>query len=148
MSETTKKTTTRRALMGNAGVAALAGVATVAIAKPDSASGQVPAPAGGDAQLVVFCNQFMILQAELDGIEGRVKAGEDVADSEFDPVTDAQAAIIEKMDALTATTPAGHRARAMVFDKMWTRDEGGNFDLVLSWHDIAPLIRDLMGSAA
>ena len=92
----------------------------------------------------MFCNQFLLLQVELDALTHQ----DDAPDAELGAVVQAQAAIIEKMDALTATTPAGHRARAMVFDKMWTRDEGGNFDLVLSWHDIAPLIRDLMGSAA
>ena len=113
------------------------------IAKPKGGLSTHPlsAPNGDDAHLVVFCNQFMILQAELDAQAQR----DHVPDGELNAVVDAQNAIVDKMDALTATTLAAHRARAMVFDKWFNHDEEGNFDLELSWLAIGPLIRDLIG---
>ncbi len=150
--------TTRRDLLGAGGFTALAGIAAVAIAKPDAQTVEVlptaPGHGGDDAKLVALCSQFMALQAQLvamgaatvpvrtDGPEhgpGR--------DGVIDGLTDRQADILDKMHDLTATTLAGHRARAMAFDKWCSRGEHGDFDIVVSWGDIGPLIRDLVGGS-
>ena len=55
MSETERKTTTRRVMMGNAGMAALAAIAAVAITAPDApAVAVLPTPRGDDAELVAI----------------------------------------------------------------------------------------------
>ena len=60
----------RRELLSAAGFTALAGIATVAIAKPDAQAAEVlPTAHGADAQLLALHDQFMGLQAQLDAID-------------------------------------------------------------------------------
>ena len=87
--------TTRRRPMGEIGTATLA---------------------GGDAELVTLCGQFMALQAKLDAM-GATTVPVRTEGPEYGPdrddvvngLTGGQADILDKMHDLTATTLAGHR---------------------------------------
>lgn len=148
--------TTRRSLLSAGGFTVLAGVATVAIARPDAQAVEVATVAhADDAEMVALCSQFMALQAQLVAMGATTvpvrtdgpEHGPD-RDGVINDLTGRQSDILDKMHGLTAATLAGHRARAMAFDKWCSRGEHGEFDMVVSWGDIGPLIRDLLGSAA
>ena len=135
---------TRRGILGGGAAAAAAGLAGAASAQP-------PAHAGDDAELVTLCGQFMVLQTKLDAMGAttvpvRTEGPEygPHRDAAIDDIVDRQGDILDKMHDLTATTLAGHQARAMTFDKWCSRDGDGDFDLVVSWGDIRPLIQDLV----
>ncbi len=135
MREATKKTTTRRDLLGAAGFTALAGIAAVAIAIPEATQ--------PDAELIALRDQFMALQVKLDALKVR----DHVPDTELNGLVEAQASILDEMDGLTATTLAGHCARVATLERWYSRDAEGEFDSMVEWHRVAALFRDLLGEA-
>ena len=144
MSETTKKTTTRRDLMGVAGFTALAGIAAVAIAKPDAQAVEVvPVAHNPDAPLLALCARFLALQADIDAIEG--EEGPDHQD-QLDGLIDAQVLILDEIDDLDAISLDGMRQRARVV-MAWYGGSRGLEATHLDWHRIQPLFRDLLGEA-
>ena len=87
-----------RELLSAAGFTALAGIAAVAIAKPDAQAVEVlPIAHGADAELIALHDQFMVLQAQLDAID----AGEEhPTDDQLDNIIHAQADLLEDMHSL------------------------------------------------
>lgn len=163
MSETTKKPTTRRALMGNAGIAALAGIAAVSIAKPDAQAAEVLlAPDDADTSLMALCGRFLALQAMLDRSydeerqeyhlakqEGcsneHLLAMEGANDVAREPWSDEQWALLQEIREVSATTLAGQRARARVLMAWSNVHRGGSGTDIVEWKDLAPLFSDLLG---
>ncbi len=143
MSETTKELTTRRALMGNAGVAALA---TVLVATPGThALKAASAPSDADTPLLTLCNQFMALQAGVD----RINADrEHDHEEELERLCAAQSPILDEMEDLRAVSLEEHRARARVLMKWYGVKDNEEGHSQLEWHRVAPLFRDLLGEAA
>ena len=163
MSETTNRPTTRRAMMGNAGIAALTGVAAVMIAKPDAAAVEVlPVSRGDDAAMLTLCGRFLHLQAQIAASYGRESALFEAAEAdgashdqlvalerrgtvERNPWTNEQRRLVEDLADLSAGTLAGQRARARVL-MAWCGvegDEEGHSQM--EWHELRPLFRDLLG---
>ncbi len=141
MSETMKKTTTRCDLLGAAGFTALAGIAAVAIAKPDAQAVEVPPVAQvTEAPLLELCDRFMALQAQIDAICSR----DDDHDDGLDALIDQQVPILDEMGDLSAASLEGQRARAQVLMAWY----GGTKDLhaaAVEWERVAPLFHDLLG---
>ena len=108
MREATKKTTTRRDMMGAAGFTALAGIAAVAIAKPDAQA--AAAPTTDDAELVAIGREAADLLEQRKPLEARwwalspatgfrTKGGPD--HDEMNAVSDAIQPIDERLEALS-----------------------------------------------
>ena len=136
MSETTKKATTRRVLMGNAGIAALASIAAAAIAVPDATQPDTP--------LLALCNQFMALQAGVDRINAD---DEHDHEEELERLCAAQSPILDEMEDLRAVSLEEHRARAQVLMKWYGVKDNEEGHSQLEWYRVAPLFRDLLGEA-
>ena len=165
MSETTKKHTTRRALMGSVGVAALAGIAAVAIAKPDAQAVEVvPVAHNPDGPLLALCARFLELQAAIDVTydreteehevaqkEGRssarLMAMEKAHDVEREPWVSEQRTLLEDIGDISATTLPGQRARARVLMAWYSLHRRGaeGAGVAIDWYDLEPLFRDLLG---
>ena len=135
----------RRELLSAAGFTALAGIAAVAIAKPDAQAVEVlPTARSADAQLLALHDQFMVLQAQLEAINAHTRT---VTDDEMDSLICEQADLLEDMHLHTVTTPAGHRARARVF-VAWYGMQGGKQSHSEIDHDrLWPILRDFVGEA-
>ena len=142
----------RRDLLGAVSFTALAGIAAVTIARPDMQNPTSPTLQANDAELIAIgrpdaslldlSDQFMALQVEIDAVNARLI---DTTDEDMDTVVSRQSRIMDEMDRLTATTLAGHRARAATLEKWYSRGREGEFDSVVEWDRIGPLFRDLLG---
>ena len=126
----------RRELLGAAGFTALAGVAALSFATPDT-----PQP---DAELIALSQRFLALQGQLDRVLDGSSEG---ADEATDAIVGQQSQILDEMDELTATTLAGHCARAATLEKWYCRGSEGEFDSMVEWHRVGPLFRDMLGIA-
>ena len=142
MFETAKKPTTRRALMGNAGVAALA---TVLITTPGTqAAPAVPTPSYPATPLLALCDRFMALQAGVDRINAD---DEHDHEEELERLCAAQVPLLDEMEDLRAVSLEEHRARALVLMKWYGVKDGEEGHSQLEWYRVAPLFRDLLGEA-
>ena len=125
MFETAKKPTTRRALMGNAGVAALA---TVLITTPGTqAAPAVPTPSYPATPLLAH--------------------DEHDHEEELERLCAAQVPLLDEMEDLRAVSLEEHRARALVLMKWYGVKDGEEGHSQLEWYRVAPLFRDLLGEA-
>ena len=155
----------RRDLLGAAGFTALTGIAVAAIARPDAQAVEGISPAsGGDVALIAACDRFMVLQAGLyasyakereqhdalkkQGVLYRqLQAFEMEVEAERTPLQDEQVELLDQIEDLEASTLAGQRARARVLMAWYEVGNGGEHHVVLEWHRLAPLFRDLLGEA-
>ncbi len=127
MSETERRTTTRRAMMGNASMAALAGIAGVAIVMPGAQAVEVlPASVVGDAALLTIEREAVTLIERRKPLEARWWAvsnepnkwttavaaeAQAVADA-LEPIDDRLEELIDRALELSATTREGMVAKA------------------------------------
>ena len=133
----------RRDLISAAGFTALAGIAAVAIAKPDAEAVEVlPTAHGADARLIALHDQFMVLQVEIDAINAHKRT---VTDDEMDSIVCEQADLLEEMHSLVVTTPEGHLARARVFVAWYAIEEDKRSDSEIDHDRLWPILRDLIG---
>ena len=111
--------TTRRDLLSAGGFTALAGVAGIAFAKPDTQAAQVvPVAHDADAELIGLCEQVIALErqwgaeaergAEFVPSDPRYAA----SDAEIDRISALAEPLIERIYDLPTHTLAGFRARA------------------------------------
>ena len=165
MSETERKATTRRALMGNAGMAALAGIAAVAVAVPDTPAVEVlPTPHGDDVAMLTLCGRFLHLEAQIvasydreaalfkeakaEGATNKqLVALERRGEGERNPWTDEQRELLDDLSDMSASTLEGQRARARVLIAWYSLRETGAHHAAMDREDILPLFRDLLGEA-
>ncbi len=145
----------RRELLSAAGFTTLAGIAAVAIAKPDAQAVEVlPTTHGADAALIALCDRFTSLEQAIDASyeagagRGQTMAEEDaVEQAERDPLRRQQAKLLPQIVDARATTLDGFRARAraiMTYDKEGLKRQEINSGPVpggMAW----ALVRDLVG---
>lgn len=152
MQEATHKTTTRRDMMSAAGFTALAGIAAVAIAKPDA---QAVEPQGADADLIALCDRFIELERQKLASYGRDPRGISPAeeraidDKERQPIWREQEELVAAMVEARATTLDGFRARAralVVYDQQGWADEEISHGQFPGGMNFA-LVRDLVGGS-
>ena len=96
---------TRREMLGAGAAAALAQIATAAVARPVT---DLPL-SGPDAPLLALCSRFMDLQAQLDAADAAVVTGAPYpdVDGHLDGFIDTQLPILNEMAGLRATTLEG-----------------------------------------
>ena len=135
---------TRRGLLTAGGGTVLAGIAAVAVAKPDNLSGMPPAQR--DAKLIALCDRIILMRAENDALARAIPSGLPSAeimrmeDEQILPLDERRWDLIEEAEAITAHTMDGHRARArMLLD---------NGDVTERGHvGVWALVRDLLREA-
>ncbi len=146
MSETTNRPTTRRAMMGNAGIAALTGIAAVTIAKPDAAAVEVlPTRHHAETPLLAACARFMAIQAAVDVINDDL---EDDHQHELMPLIKQQARLLDEMAELRAVGIVEQRARAQVLMAWYGVKSCEEGHSAMEWDRLQPLFRDLLGEAS
>ena len=144
--------TTRRDLLSAGGFTVLAGVAAVAIAKPDAqAIETAPVVHEPDAALIAICRRISAIDDELSA----TFAGRDYNDPEEvrleavrADLMDEQGELLAETHDLHATTLEGHRARARTYLRYYegveqTGQIGGYMNDQMVWL----LVRDLAGGS-
>ena len=138
----------RRDLLGAGAFTALAGIAAVAIAKPDTRVGAaLPAP-HQDAELIALGERFLDLERQVR-INHRTLLEDEPCDAANEPLEAEQKAILGRMHGLRATTLEAHRMRARVAFAFSPelKEEGGPGDYN-NQQMIWLLVRDLVGGEA
>ena len=157
----------RRELLGAAGFCGLAGIAALAISKPDAQAVEVlPAAQTADARLLALCDRFLVLQAALDAsyaqeleqhdalkkqgaLYKQLNALEMEGEAQRTPLQDEQVELLDQISDLTAATLPGQQARARVLMAWYALGNGcsGEHSSTIEWGHLAPLFRDLLGEA-
>lgn len=135
----------RRDVLGAGTFTLLTGIAAAAIAKPDAAMQRAQLVLTSDVALLALADQFLALQARIDFIDGDESTNHQ---EELDDLIDQQVPLLSDMHGLKATTLAGHRARARVLLGWYKLGKDGDFEAEVSWIQVGPLFRDLIGEAA
>ena len=158
MFETRNKTTTRRALMGNAGMAALAGIAGAAIVMPDKLSGMMPSAPSPDAELIAIGREANALLEQRRPLAARWWTMSE-RHPDLEAVANAMEPIDERLDDLTqrarelpATTREGMGVKGRLIQhqlRLIHNDDEGAVEFVsmdpgarLAWS----LAEDLLGA--
>lgn len=138
----------RRDIFPALGTVLLGGIATASLAKPESLSTAHAKPEGHhpDARLIALCDQFILLQQEIDAVHAPIHSFEDEqrAQPALTAIYEREEKLFAKIISEPATTHIGIQAKARV-SIAW---EGDSFedDPEDYWHSrmFNSLMRDFM----
>ena len=103
----------------------------------------MPSP---DAEILALADRFLVLHAQRDAMDFDPDDKDDEA--QMMALIGDQSSVLVQMDGLTATTLAGHRARAACLQKWFGIRANGNGHSLIEGPHVGALFRDLLGAEA